>query len=314
MSPLLRAFLINAALLGVAILSLAGLNGVVDPYGANGWVDLALEKEEIVGRLSYFDALFARFERGPAPVVVVGDSRMNQLPEDELTAAAGRPVFNLSAGGAFWPEILTLAQHAAETDGVEHLVVQVNVDLMNGSVRVDRAADARDLLAAPLQYYLHPRITQASAVVVWNAASGSGGVDETPPMDEEAFWTHQIDAVGRIRMARWSPPAETLKQLRALANTCAEAKVRLTFVMLPVHQDIRRELERLGRAQALAEVRDELRAIAPLIDLDIDSPVTVDRSRFRDPFHLRRGEDQVVLDAVFGDTMSDDPRWRASRP
>jgi hypothetical protein len=297
---LLPAFLVNAAVLGALIGGLWVGNYVVDPFDANRAVDLGIDKEPITARLSYYDWLVAYYSHNQAPVVVVGDSRVDQFPEAMLSAAAGSPVVNLGAGGARWREVLAMSRFALDAGDPRRLVVQLNVDQLNGSARMDRATTARFLLEHPLQYYLHPRITQASARIVWSKWTGEGQVDERPPMDEAAFWDWQLDAVARIPYANWTFPDEAIAELEALRDRCADEDVALTVVMLPVHRDLEQRFGELGFDDDNVRVKEAIRALVPVIDFDRESSLTTNRSRFRDPYHLRTDNLEDVASEMLG--------------
>lgn len=296
---LLIGFVINGVALATVLLALGLANVAIDPFRANRLVELGIDKKPITSKLSYYDWQLPRATQEWAPIVVVGDSRMAALDEDDLTTAAGEPVLNLSAGGARWAEVLAVADYVLDDSPPQELVVQLNVDMLNGSSRMNRVKPVQERLDNPLQYYLHPTITQASFRVLVALVRGGGEVSEAPPMDEEAFWTFQLEQVGKIAYANWSWPDQALRQLDMLIERADKRGVELTVVMLPVHQELRSRLAELGYDDENARLRQALRERVPLVDFDRDSSLTLDKSRFRDPFHLRDEAEPGLAEALF---------------
>ncbi|MEE9381941.1 MAG: hypothetical protein V3V08_00815 [Nannocystaceae bacterium] len=294
-----RAFLINAVILLSVLSGLWAGNYVVDPYRANRMVDVVPNKQAIASGVSHHEWLVARYRHERADIVLIGDSRMNRFDEATLGELVDLPVMNLSAGGARWRELLAMATYVLDEGHPKRIYLQLNVDHLNGSIRTDRASQARDLLEHPLRYYFHPEITRASATLLWHTLSKSSPASEAPPMDADAFWRWQLESVARISYANWTWPEQALRDLAQLSNRCEARGIALVVVMLPVHEDLRERFVDLGFRDTSQRLKRAIRGIAALVDFDRPSALTSDRSRFLDPYHLGGSYEDVARE-MFG--------------
>lgn len=295
----LRGFLINTLALALLLSGMWTINYLVDPYNANRTFDVGVDKRSTCSMLSYYDWILARYQHERAPTVMVGDSRLGLFEEELLSGVADERVMNLAAGGARWKEVLSMAHFVLATSTPGRMVVQLNVDMLNGTWRGDRVKSAADRLEDPLQYYLNPVVSRASLAVLLALVLGGMEVSESPPMNKSQFWQWQLDNLHRVAYLNWTPPLEALRELTTLISLANSKGVEILVVMMPVHSDLRSKLDALGYKDENDSVRAAIREIAPLLDFDRDSNLTTDRSRFSDPFHLEE-QDRSVLLEIFG--------------
>jgi len=281
-----RMDLINVGIVAVLIMALFGLNYVVDPYGANGAVDLGLEKQAVTKKLNYFNWKFAQYRNDPAPVILLGDSRVDAWPTDPFSEALGKKVANLGLGGASATDTFEAFWLAADLGKLERVYLALNLSVLDDSLQRNRARKARQLLDQPLRYYLSPSITRATVKVIGHAMTDAMAADEAPPMSPDAFWKHQLVMWDRITGEHYKPPGQILASLRKVATWCEEHGVKLHLVLNPTHADVAAMREKRGLTAIYEGIKKQLAAMAPTYDFDFAGPLTAARQNFADPFHL----------------------------
>ena len=247
-----KAGVINACVLVVIVGSVFGFNYVVDPFALNRSVDLGFEKEAVAYDLSNYAWKYPEYQHDPKPVVLIGDSRARRLPEDVIEDALGKPTYNFAFGGATAGDAVETFWFAAERGELETVYFGLGALLLNDAVAVQRGQRDRELLDEPLRYYFSPFVTSASARVLALNWFGVEGPGETPPMDEDAFWTYQLTVPPRQYYGAYSYPTKLLADLEKIADYCKEHSIELVFFMPPTHTDLQAKRQEFEE-KALAE-------------------------------------------------------------
>ncbi|MBJ20222.1 MAG: hypothetical protein GY910_23530 [bacterium] len=278
--------LINALLLAGILVAIAGVNFVVDPFSLNRRYDLAIEKEAVSFKLSYYHWKLAQFKNTTAPVVLFGDSRTNALPEDEIARELGRPTYNFAFGGGNGFDAVDAFWFAVSQRKLERVYVGLNALILNDHNRVRRARRSLEVIQDPLRFYMSPLVTQATFKVLLFNFFGVNLVTEKPPMSEDEFWQYQLATAPGQMFGDYAYPDQLLAELSGVADYCKKNGIDLTFMILPTHVDLQARREDFGIVSGYRRSIRALRVMGEVLDWDYPNRITRDRRSFDDPFHM----------------------------
>ncbi len=301
-----RLFLRKLLIFSLPVWLYVAVVAAVDPYDALGTGLVGDEiKLQTAYKLNYALWKLARYRRDPRPLILLGDSRMMELPADSVTARAGMPCANLAYGGGSLREAIDTFWYATGRTRLREVCFGVGTTVFNDSERKDRVSEARACLRNPLLYLININVVRSTAMILTALVTGQEYHIGVPTMTPEQFWQHQLGRTARAAYTAYRYPRKYLDELSVVADYCRRNDIRLTFVVFPRHRDLRRLAAEMGLAEQEKRLREDLAALGEVFDLDYDNAITRDRSRFRDPFHFKESVVTIVLDSVWGD----DRRW-----
>ena len=290
----------NAGLLALAIGALFAFNFLVDPFQANDTLDLGLEKRPVSYKLSYQSWGLAEYRKQKQPVILLGDSRMNNVKAEYVSDVLGKEVYNLSFGGGTMADMVSSFWFARSQGKLEQVYFGLAPRLLNEHNRYDRAKQAVAQLNSPVRYYFAPFTTEASVrVLLYNLGSASA-TSETPPMDEDAFWDYQLKFSARKNFRDYVFPKKFLSDIENIVRVCAEDEIEIRFVVFPVHQDLHARMDELGASDDYRRAKMRLAELTDLVDFDDSDELILNRENFRDPFHTIRELQPALVDEFVG--------------
>lgn len=274
----------------------------IDPYqrfGTGGVTPSAL-KREIAFPMNYAMWKLIEFRRSPSPDILLGDSRMMNLPAAAVDSVSGRKWCNLAYGGGTLREAIDTFDFAHSRTRLQRVYIGLDLCTWNGSDLRDRVSEARGAIRNPMIYVLNNNVVRASFAIVKANATGYKPAIGVPEGTPEEFWRRQLDVTARVYLEGWSEPASYRRDLARIAEICRKEDIELTFVIFPTHTDLQELVPRYGLAEDNAQMRRDLAQLGTVYDFGWDNDLTRDRGSFTDPFHLTHAAAEVVIGSIWG--------------
>ncbi len=275
----------------------------VDPYelfGVSSLVQLRY-KQDISYKLNYAMWKMLRYRRDPLPNVLLGDSRMMNLPDDAIQQASGRTWANLAYGGGSLREAIATFHFADAQTELERVVLGVNFNLYNAADDKDRVAEVTAALDNPLLYFSNRNVMSATFQLIPAALTGREAAIGAPAMSKEEFWRYQLETTTRVYYGNYRYPAAYHEQLTELAALCRERDIELAFVIFPGHTDLQDMVGEYGLEAQYERFLDDIAALGVTYHFDFPSELTRDVENFSDPYHMTDELEPRIIGAVWGD-------------
>jgi uncharacterized protein YaaQ len=247
----------------------------------------------------------SKFTKSPQEIVILGDSRGDSLHES-LFRDHGYAVSNLAYGGGTLYEAVDTFWYAATKIKLNHVIFVLPFNLFSDENAMNLVPNALRLLKSYLAYSFDFAVTKASFFVFYNLMKGEKLVTQTPSLDKDAFWQHQLskEVTGRFYGA-WKTPAKLTKKLKEVAEFCINNGIHLLFVSPPTHYDLQKKISEFGLVEDYAEYKRTLDEMGFLIDYDVVNDMTRNKENFTDPYHFNNkiASDLVKEIAIFLDAL-----------
>ncbi|MEL6673506.1 MAG: hypothetical protein AAFR61_14985 [Bacteroidota bacterium] len=283
---------------------LLGIAGIVwlDPYGFIG-ADSPEEMESrkhIAFPLNYTFWKYNQYRQQPKPNILLGDSRMEALTEEQVREVSGKDYFNFAYGGGTVPEMIQTFWFASQQTQLKKVVMGLNFGRYNAFVKENRCQEAQNLLDYPYMYLFNQSVLKSSFYLMKEKLGGTKTQIGKPLMDREAFWEHQLDFLARRFYQEYAYPESFFHQLKEIADYCATHEIALSFVILPTHAELQDQIIRYGRQQELTKYKADLHLLGRVYDFHQKNELTLDKERYKDPFHFKPEVGEVVIKEVIG--------------
>lgn len=281
--------------------ALALLLVAVDPYNYFGVSRVFPEaaKLAVSYKLNYALWKLVRYDRAPAPNLLLGDSRMNLLTPALVREASGLDYANLSYGAGTLPEMCQTFWHATERTSLSNVYMGVGFSLYNLANSSDRVSGVRAVLRNPLLYLVNRNAWQAAIRLMRGQGRTGAGALDRPSMSPEDFWNHQLTETTRRYYGHYVYPESFRQELERIAAWCRAHKVKLVFVVLPNHTDLQDQVAAYGLEDAHRRFLADLHALGTVLDFDQPSDLTRARENFNDPYHFTPAIARQLVRAIW---------------
>ncbi len=252
-------------------------------------------KKEISFKLNYAMWKMYKFDRDPAPHILLGDSRMMELRSDEIREISGKSYYNFAYGGGSLKEAIATYDFAAARIPLKHVVIGLDLNSYNGSDLKDRVSEVLGTFDNPFLYLTNNTVAIAAWKIFKSLLTGEVEKIGQPIGDKEAFWHQQLEITAKVYFANYRDPVEYRKQLQRVAEECRRNGTELTFIIFPSHKDLMDKIHKYELETQDRAMREDLASLGTVYDFAWDSPLTRDRKNFKDPYHFT---DNIARDII----------------
>jgi hypothetical protein len=279
---------------------------VIDPYDLfGGGRGVISEKVKVQYATPLDQPLWklAKYDREPVENILLGDSQMARLAEQDILSVSGRRYFNLAYGGGTLRESVSTFWHAAGRAWLQSVYFGISFMSYNGKGK-DRIPESEKILHNPINYFYDGTVLQTAFYDALSVVPG-WQIDIGPQISLEAFWKVELDSL-KLRYSNIISPEKLKHELRKIVDYCGANGIQLTFVITPTHVDAQNRVIELGVVEEYATFKRDLASLAPTLDYDIASEITQDRSNYAgSPFHLSDEAAARVVTDIWRQTF----RW-----
>ena len=128
----------------------------VDPYNYFSYDPQQTENRKKIAR-KVNGALWklVEYNRDPKPNILLGDSRMGRLKNEDISKITGEEYYNLSYEGATLPEMITTFWYTAETLNLKNVYFGISFNHFNmHNDSKDRVTSALQIIKNPLLSFI----------------------------------------------------------------------------------------------------------------------------------------------------------------
>lgn len=275
---------------------------VVDPFDYFNVSHAFTEENKIRNAASLnwvvFNMLKEKHE--PSENLIIGDSRAESLPLEQINALTGQTYFKLSANALKLNESFDLYDFAGRQKPVKRVIFTLNFNEFNEFAFADRVSSVESMIQNPLIYLFDRSVAQAGYYVVRATLPSRQVVDSTPPMAQDAFWDYIVNVRAREHYERFRYPEGLLKRMTTLVAQARTNGTEVTFIIVPHHAEFQRRVREFGLNDTYVRFKQDLSKLdARVVDFDYDNAMNEDRANFRDPLHYNEAYGKIIADEVF---------------
>jgi len=283
----------NLIFILILFLSLFVFNFVVDPYKANNYFELPLNKEHVSYRKHYRLYKMLEHMNNPKEILILGDSRGDSLRAEYFETYKNN-ISNLSYGGGTLYEAINSFWFATKYIDVKKVIFVLPFSIFNENENRDLTVEALDMINSGYQLYLNPLVTKVSFL---NILDYFKSIDiEKPSESKEDFWISELDAAKNYYMY-YVYPKKLFAQLKSMSQYCKTNDIDLIFVIPPVHVDLQYKINEFKLNDEYKKFKLDLQHLGKVIDYDTVNSITINKDNFNDPWHAHAEvEKQIAID------------------
>ncbi len=237
------------------------------------------------------------FSRFPKSKVFIGDSRVKVLSADNSPA-----FYNLHSNAAKLNEMIDLFWFADSYVELEEVYMGVNFNLYNKYAYSNRMSAVSSVLKNPLLYVFNSNVAEAMWPLI-QVSLLNKKINNKPRMTQLEFWDWNIQTKAFQHYSKYSYPEELYLSLQEMSNYCKGKNIRLTFVIVPHHQEFRGRVCDFKLVEEEQSFKDELKKMSRVIDFDYDNELTRDQNNFGDPIHLTQSMGSKLFQEIVQDSV-----------
>ncbi len=275
---------------------------VVDPFDYFNVSRAFTEENKIKNAASLNWVVFNMLKEKHAPSenLIIGDSRAENLPLEQINELTGQKFFRLSANALKLNESFDLYDFAIKLKPVKRVIFTLNFNEFNEYSFADRVSSVEAMIHNPLIYLFDRSVAQAGYYVVKAALTQKKSVDFTPPMREDEFWDYIVNVRAREHYERFRYPENLYARMTNLTAQAKKNGTEVTFIIVPHHVDFQKRVREFGLNDAYLRFKRDLSKLdARVVDFDYLNDVTTNRDNFTDPLHYNVALAKVIISEVF---------------
>jgi len=302
MKPFIKAFLFFSA----PLLLFLFLQAYIDPFQLirkeSDTVKYELKKKismEINSRLYKL----IEYNRDPSAVVILGDSRADQLKSVYFEELLDEHVQNLSFGGGTLPEVIQTFEEISKTKKIKQVYLGISFNLYNSKNSMNLVPEAIELKGSIISYLNSKYCIKATFQYSKALLLHENGI-ATIPFTKEEFWNYQLYSAASNFYRSYSYPDTYFEGLKKIADYCSLNKIKLIFFIPPTHVDLQNRIHDFKLDNEDKQFKEDIASLGDLYDFDYSTPLTVSRSNFKDPYHSIDSISKIVVrEIVTGDLV-----------
>lgn len=297
-------FLRRGALFLIPVLLWGLLNFLIDPFNYFGNEVIDASAKANSSKLNSLMYNTFRFIQNPQRNIIMGDSRVNLIPRDLLKEKTGEDWELLKTNAITLNEIFDLFYLANEYTEIENVMIGVNFSMYNKFSYKDRVPGVKKMRENPLLYLYNKDVAEASFYTLMRVLNGYT-IDTDPPVSRNEFWTWNVEVKTHHWYGKYEFPRTLHEEFIRFNDFICDNGINVTYVVVPHHIEFRQKVDEYNLLEEEQAFLDFLRSTcADVYNFDIDSPVTLDSSNFKDPIHYKKEVGLTMINEIFKDTIT----------
>lgn len=241
--------------------------------------------------------------RHPSENMLIGDSRTESLPADEIKKIGGIDYKKLVVKGAKLNEIFDLIYFANSKKKLKHLVVGINFNMFNKYEYDNRVTSIIEIIKNPLRYFFNRSVIDASYYVIKATVTGKN-INNKPKMSREDYWKYIIEKNSNTWLTKFKYPDNLYADLRKLDSFAFKNNIDLIFIVVPVHKDFHDKIVQFNLGTEELKFKQNLSLLnAKVVDYDFDNSIIDDKENFNDPFHYNKQIGKLMVDEIWSNNF-----------
>ena len=275
---------------------------VIDPFDYFDISHVFPEQAKIENAASLNSLIFNMLKEvhNPCENLIIGDSRAESLPLEQIEQITGQRYFRLSANALKLNESIDLFYFANREKPLKRAVFTINFNEYNEYAYADRVSSVESMIHNPLIYIFDRSVAQASYYVVKASLTKERAFSSTPPMGPDEFWDYIVNVRGREHYERFRHPDDLYKRMQEMTTFAKKNDIEITFIIVPHHKDFQRRVREFGLIDEYLRFKREMSQLGVrVVDYDYVNDITTVKSNFRDPLHYNEEIGKLIANEVF---------------
>lgn len=260
----------------------------VDPYNIireeNNSKLLEL-KSNISYKLNYTLYKLPLYKRNPTDIVILGDSRGNQLKSSTFERLLNINTTNLAYGGGTLSEVIQTFNYAKDIHSLKQVYIGINFNMYNNFPVRNRVSGALKKMESN-QSYLLSKICFKSTFLILKSFITNKEIKLGLPLETKSeFWKWQLETNLPAFYSNYEYPSVYYENLKEISNYCKENNIKLIFFIPPTHMEQQQSVINFDLAEEEIRFRSDIKKLGVLYDFDYPNEITNNKANFSDPLH-----------------------------
>jgi hypothetical protein len=298
-------FIKNLALFGLPLVLWTLFVILIDPFNYFDFSSIISNEIKEQNALTVNSLMYYAFDfhNDPCENILIGDSRINNIPLDEIDSISGLKYKKLRIDAANLNEIIDLFYLAKRQRKLNHVVLGINFNLFNEFDHTSRVGNIESMINNPLKYIFNRNVAQACFYVIRGAITGKN-IQYKPSMTRDEYWNYYIETKGRHWYAKYKYSENLNNRLVSLDSSAIKDHIKLTLIILPLSREFHERLVEFG----LSKVEDDFlykmgKLQASIINYDFENDITKNKSNFMDPVHFNKDIGHILVNEIWQNNL-----------
>jgi hypothetical protein len=240
------------------------------------------------------------FKRNPAPNIILGDSRMEDVNPDCLSKRLGGKVANLAVPAGNNKTIIDLFWMAAKTTQLKNVFIQTNFNRYNALFNFDLFEPTRQLLNKPFYYFLKWNyIEDAFSVMYYSFSKDEDYVSQSYRFRDDNWSSTEKLITNELSRFDYVYPTKLYSGLKDIAIYCKENRINLRFVIAPDFFESHSYIRIFGLENEYRQFKTDIKALGSTVDLDNGMPFSYKKDNYLDHFHIKPNMADTIVSMIF---------------
>lgn len=273
---------------------------IVDPYnyfGRNNLIPNKIKERNVNNNVVLWK--MCNYRINPCPNILLGDSRIEGMNEDEIYKISKMKVYNFAYNGCRWSEMIDTFWYAANVVSLQNVYIGISNEFYDDN-RVSRVLKT---LEYPI-FYLSDKDVLAVMVsnlkqIFWkNEALGKRETTEEYIKRREQYWKKVLDIYIPIHNNKRNTDfmAKYYSELHKISEYCRSNNIKLTFINFPISTDIKNKVENYDATEN--GYITNISKYGIVYNFDYCNKYTTN-DEFSDPYHYDKELGLRILKAIF---------------
>ena len=242
-------------------------------------------KSKISYKLNYTLYKLPLYKRKPTDIVILGDSRANQLKPLSFERLLNNNTTNLAYGGGTLSEVIQTFNYIKDIHSLKQVYIGINFNMYNNFPERNRVVGALDKMES-YQSYLLSKVCFKSTFLILNSLITNKEIKLGIPLETKSeFWKWQLETNLPAFYGNYEYPSIYYEGLKEIANYCKKNNIKLIFFIPPTHIEQQQAVVNFDLVEKEIRFRSDLKKLGIVYDFDYPNEITKNKSNFSDPLH-----------------------------
>jgi len=209
----------------------------------------------------------------------------------------------MAFGGANLNEIIKTFWYVSSKVRLSDVYFGLNFDFYNQLNNRDRVTGAIAVFKNKLLYFTNLNVLEAFYYCIRDQFFEMKVDLERPfinfSLSKDAYWKWKLNQIGSKFYDSYVYPHQYYDELRKIRIYCLKHHIHLTFIILPVHQDLQKFLINKNLTGAEYRFINDIRHFGDVYDFNVSNYLTTNRDNFVDPIHGKKIIYDTLVKIVF---------------
>jgi hypothetical protein len=239
-----------------------------------------------------------RYLEQPTDVVLLGDSRTNNLKSSTFEKLTQMKVANLAYAGGTLPEIIDTFWYVAKIHNIKQIYIGISLDQFDENNSMNRVKEAIKLIESPISYLFSRYCFKSLFLIIKFSITGEIINIGRPRLNKEEFWKYQLESTATNAYRSFKYPTSYQNSLTEIARYCNDKNITLVFFVPPTHIDLQQKIKEFNLVAEEKLFKTFLQNLGNTHDFDFPNEITRCYNNFLDPFHSNDSINNIVIKGI----------------